>query len=273
MTPFQAQQEIDSLIQKIANSGDADIQTLINNWRRRVVLMIAENEPLDVLTVETLKARIRMLAQQAQQIITKQISDNQRRLFIKGIQTVDNIIKANGIRHALPFLSETKLNALQRFSADQIKGLTDNAIRSISTELDLALLGQKTATEVIANIGKNLDDPSVFGTVARRAQIIYQTEVKRVQNMTTVDRITQAKQQVQDVGKKWVHSHIGIPRPGHLMLDGTVVAADEQFELVGADGGVYSVDGPYDPELPVGEIVNCRCTVVPVVMRFLDQTA
>ena len=149
-----------------------------------------------------------------------------------------------------------------------MKGLTNNALQNINNELDLAVLGQKSASEVIANIGKNLDDPSVFGTLAKRAQVIFQTEVKRIQNITTSDRISQSLQQVSDMGKKWIHSHIGVPRPGHLMLDGVVIKADEQFELVGADGEIYYVDSPHDPMLPVSEVAGCRCTIVPVVMRF-----
>ena len=33
--------------------GDAEIQRVINEWRRQVVLMIAENEPLDALTISS----------------------------------------------------------------------------------------------------------------------------------------------------------------------------------------------------------------------------
>jgi hypothetical protein len=267
-----AQEEIDNLINQISKSGDVEIQSVINNWRRQVITMVAENEPLDALTVETLKARLGALSYQVRLNLTKQMTDNQRRLFVKGIQTVDKILKEQGIATALPFLSERKLEILQKYSANQVNGLVGNALQNVSNELDLAVLGQKSASEVIANIGKNLNDASIFGTIAKRAQVIFQTEVKRIQNMTTHDRIMQSKQQVSDMGKKWVHSHIGVPRPGHLMLDGVVVAADEQFDLIGADGELYQVDTPHDPDLPVGEVVNCRCTVVPVVMRFEDET-
>ena len=266
-----ALEQIKEIIDKLAESGSENIRSVVNDWRRNVVLMIAESEPLDALSVETLKVRLNALSQQVEAELSGVLSDNQRRLFVKGIQTVDRIINEKGIRHALPFISEKKLDLLQKYSAEQIRGLTDNATRSISTEIDLAVLGQKSASEVIANIGKNLDDPSIFGTVAKRAQVIFQTEVKRIQNISTHDRIIQAKQQVGDMGKKWIHSHVGVPRPGHLMLDGVIIPADEQFELVGADGEIYYVDHPHDPDLPAGEVINCRCQIVPVVMRFEQQ--
>ena len=274
-SPFQdmadTHESIKQLIDDLSSAGDANIQAIVNKWRQYSVLQIAEAGTLDPLTTEVLKQRLYALSQQIKRQLIQTMSDNQRRLFVKGIQTVDNIIKSGGISHALPYLSEQKLNALQNYSARQVQGLTEQAYRNVSNELDLAVLGQKPSSDVIEAIGRNLDDPSIFGTIAKRASVIYQTEVKRIQNIATTDRISQMKQQVRDLGKKWLHSHIGIPRPGHLMLDGEIVAADEQFELESADGDIYFVDGPHDPILPVGEVVNCRCTVVPVVMRFLED--
>jgi hypothetical protein len=268
------QKAIDDLIKQISAKGDVEIARIVNEWRKNIVLLVAESgKEMDALSVDVLKARLDRLARQFEMMLTKELTDNQRKQFIKGIQSVDRIIKSGGISHALPFLSERKLEALQNYSAAQVQGLVGNALRNVTSELDLAVLGQKFAVDVIDNIGRNLEDPSIFGTVAKRAQVIYQTEVKRIQNMTTHDRIIQMKQQVKDIGKRWIHSHIGIPRPGHLVLDGTVVAAEEQFELVGADGEIYYVDYPHDPSLPVGEVANCRCSITVVAMRFLDEGA
>jgi hypothetical protein len=260
-TPLQnmsdTHESIKQLIDDITTSGDASIQTIVNRWRQNSVLITAEAGQLDPLTTQVLKQRLYFLSQQVQRQLTQTLSDNQRRLFIKGIQTIDNVLKSGGISTALPYLSEQTLNALQNYSAVQIKGLTDNAYRNISNELDLAVLGQKPSGDVIEAIGKNLTDPSIFGTIAKRASVIYQTEVKRIQNIATADRIRQTQQQVRDLGKKWIHSHVGIPRPYHLFLHGTIVKADEQFELQGEDGEVYMIDGPHDPILPVSEVVNC----------------
>jgi hypothetical protein len=266
-------QKVQALIEQISKSGDAEIQAVINNWRRSIVTMIAESQSLDILTVETLKLRLQYLADQVRQIMTGKISDYQRRVFIKGIQTVDKIIKEKSIFQALPYLSERKLESLYRYSAEQVKGLVGNALQNVTNELDLAVLGQKPVTEVLKAIGKNLDDPSVFGTIAKRAAVIYQTEVKRIQNLTTSDRLKQSIQQVPDLKKKWVHSHVGVPRPYHFMMDGTTIGVNEKFELRGADGNIYMVDAPHDAILPVGEVANCRCIVIPVVGRFeKDQT-
>lgn len=274
MIPLASQEElknVNDLIAEITAKGDASITEILERWRQQIVLMIADSRELDSWTIDTLKARLTALSRQVTQRLVKEMSDNQRRQFIKGVQTVDRVIKSGGINSALPFMSEEKLKLLQKYSANQITGLVDNAIKNITAELDMAFLGQKTAGEVIANIGKNLTDASIFGTIAKRANVIYQTEIKRMQNIATHDRIQQVKQQVRDIGKKWLHSHIGVPRPYHLLLNGTVIGADEQFELIGSDGTSYMVDAPHDPILPVGEVANCRCTVVPVVMRFLEE--
>lgn len=71
--------------------------------------------------------------------------------------------------------------------------------------------------------------------------------------------------------KQWNHCKDPsvMPRPHHLALDGVTADADGYFTLIGADGGTYYVEFPRDPVLPVGEIVNCHCTVTSVVDKDL----
>jgi uncharacterized protein with gpF-like domain len=52
------------------------------------------------------------------------------------------------------------------------------------------------------------------------------------------------------------------------MMDGKTIPVNEKFSLVGRDGIVYKVDGPHDPLLPAGEVINCRCMLIPVVKRY-----
>ena len=273
MTPRAAIQKANmAYIQKaaqLAGSGGGDIRKIIDAWRQRVILTLVEAGEVSPLTGDLIKQRVNQINEEFKQKLESSLSENQRRLFVKGIQIVDKALEAGNIRAAMPYLSEQKLGFLQRYGAEHIKGLTDLARTKIATEIDLAVLGQKPQQDVINAIGKKLgDDASVFGTVQKRAEVIAMTEVNRINQMATVDRLKQAVGQVPDLKKRWLHSHVGIPRPGHLMLHNVTIAADERFELLGQDGEVYFVDGPYDPILPVGEVVNCRCKVIGVVGRY-----
>ncbi len=67
--------------------------------------------------------------------------------------------------------------------------------------------------------------------------------------------------------KKWKHSGTKAiePRENHMDMDGQEVEVEEQFALVGADGGTYYCDYPRDTTLPAGERIKCHCTMGPVV--------
>lgn len=255
--------------EQLAGSGGGDIRKIVEDWRQRVVLTLIEAGEVSPLTGDVIKQRINQINEQFKEKLESSLSENQRRLFVKGIQIVDKALEAGNIRAAMPYLSEQKLGFLQKYGAEHIKGLTEMARTKIASEIDLAVLGQKPQQDVINAIGKRLgDDASVFGSVQKRAEIITMTEVNRINQMATTDRLKQAAGQVTDLKKRWLHSHVGIPRPGHLMLHNVTIAPDEQFELLGQDGKIYLVDGPYDPILPVGEVVNCRCKIIGVVGRF-----
>lgn len=278
MTPRAAIQKANLLYirkaEQLAGSGGGDIRKIVDDWRQRVILILVEAGEVSPLTGDVIKQRINQINEEFRQKLEPVLSENQRRLFIKGIQIVDKALEAGNIRAAMPYLSEQKLGFLQSYGAEHIKGLTDFARTKIASEIDLAVLGQKPQQDVINAIGRKLgDDASVFGTVQKRAEVITMTEVNRINQMATTDRLKQAVGQVPDLKKRWIHSHVGIPRPGHLILHNVTIAPVEQFELLGQDGKMYLVDGPYDAVLPAGEVVNCRCKVIPVVMRFEPATA
>jgi uncharacterized protein with gpF-like domain len=257
----------------LADSSSGDFLKVIDEWRQRVVLVLVEAGEVNPITDDMIKQRIDQINEQFRQKLEPVLTDNQRRLFIKGIQLVDKALEAGNIRTAMPYLSEQKLQRLNEYGAEHIKGLANYARSKIAQEIDLAVLGQKPQQQVIEAIGRKLDSASVFGTIAKRAQVILKTEVNRINQMATADRLKQVSIQVQDLKKRWIHSHIGIPRPGHLMLHLVTIEVKEKFELLGADGKIYYVDSPFDPVLPAGEVVNCRCKVIPVVERFEPANA
>lgn len=275
MTPRQKMtgeyKSISSLIDELMQNGDDEMKAIVERWRKNVVFEIADAGKLDPMTVEILRTRLSALADDVYLKLYKTLTDNQRRLFMKGIQSVDRILTAGDVRAMVPFLSETKLGQLQQFAANEITGITDLAKKKISTELTMAMMGQKPTSEVLDAIGRNLDSPSIFGTIRARSRAIFITEVNRVNNIAAVDRMKQVSDQVPDLMKEWRHSHVGVPRPFHFALHGVRIPAKDQFTLTAADGETYLIDAPHDPILPVGEVVNCRCRAVPVVGRYIKQ--
>lgn len=240
----------------------------VDRLRQNVVLTIVDGGTLDVGTVENLKLRVRFILEQWQTKFERIMSENQRRMFIRGIQVIDAAIAGAKIRQAVPYLGETRLQQIQKFGAELVTGITEDARLKITNELNLAMLGQKPMNEVVNAIGSNLEGASVFGTVARRSLVIMRTEGNRINQLGAVERMKQVSGQIPDMKKRWQHSHSGQPRLGHLQLDGTVIGAKEKFRLLGDDEMIYMVDAPYDLILPASETVNCRCKIIPVVGRF-----
>jgi uncharacterized ubiquitin-like protein YukD len=256
-------------IQNIEGQTARQVVAAVNNLRQNVILILVEQGEIDVFNRDIILNRLESTLHQYADRVGGEVSANQRRLFVRGIQIVDESLRSADLIPAVPHLSETMLEHVQRFTADLITNITDDVRHKIRQQVDLAVLGQKPVGAVINEVGRNLKDPSIFGTIAKRAQVITETETKRIQRMSTSERLKQVRERFPKLKKRWNHAYQGTPRPGHLALDGTVIGVDEKFRLIGEDGQKYDIDAPYDPILPAGEIVNCRCFVTPDVGEIL----
>jgi hypothetical protein len=259
--------------ERVEKAGLKTFLKSVDELRQAVVLNVVEQGEITPATASALKQRIAQTIQYMEPRLNQELSANQHRLFVKGIQLIDEVLETADIRTGLPYLSEQTLEQARAFGADLVTGLTDYTRKRIADQINLAVLGQKPVSDVVKEIGRNLKSPSVFGTVTKRATVIYRTEMSRIQNMAATQRLKQTGKQVQDLKKEWLHSHVGIPRPGHSALDGVVVNVSEKFELVGVDGKLYRVDGPLDPILPLEDSIQCRCRIAPLVGRFMKEQA
>lgn len=266
----QLNKDILAAIRRLEAVKKGSVKSLIaelEKTRQLIVLSVAENGQITSQNVQSLKYTINQIIDTRGEQIRNALSENARRIFVKGIQVIDNALTSEGIRAAVPYLSETKLKVLQDYHAELITDITNDAKARISREITLSQLGQKSVDETVKAIGRNLTKPSIFKTVTKRAETIFKTEVNRIGNVASVERIKQYKKQVPNLQKTWLHSHVGIPRAGHLMLHGVTIPTEQPFKLFGGDGKVYYPNAPHDPILPAGETVNCKCMVVGKIIK------
>lgn len=106
-------------------------------------------------------------------------------------------------------------------------------------------------------------------TYAKRAQTVARTEVVSAYNGSTFQV---ANESDQTAGLEWLATHDKRVRKSHKAMDGKTIGKGEYFEL---DGAIMAYPG--DPNLtaipdatgqipnPASFIVNCRCTIVPIV--------
>lgn len=191
----------------------------------------------------------------------------QETFWQKGQALVDAPMIETGISVGLPELSTTVLDSFNELTIDLISNLTDAARRNIGREIRIGMLGGKTPFEVMEAVGMNLKDPSVFRTIAVRAEAIVRTEYGRVFGKAGQLRMKQAAVHVPELKKEWRWS--GRQRQEHAMIDGQVREVDEEFDIP-LPGGAGSVQGSYprDPKLPASASVNCGCQSLPLIEQW-----
>lgn len=65
--------------------------------------------------------------------------------------------------------------------------------------------------------------------------------------------------------KEWLSTFDNRTRDSHLAMAGKVANIDETFEVENENGGIDNMLYPLDPNGSAGNVVNCRCTILPVI--------
>lgn len=133
----------------------------------------------------------------------------------------------------------------------QVNGNTQAAVRKIVGEGITDGLG---VSEIQAQLQTSVD----FSPL--RALRISRTETTRALNAGTDSALNDAAGEGLLVRKMWVSAEDSAVRPTHVMLDGQIIEAAEQFTTYKGDKA--SRPGGFD--IP-GEDINCRCGLRPVV--------
>ncbi len=183
-----------------------------------------------------------------------------------GENLVDAPLKVTGLYYGY-HISTSSLDALKDFTFHKINELSNVAWNKLKGELTLGMMGGKSPQEVASAIGKSLRRPSIFGSIAERAEVITQTEMGRVFSTAAQMRMKQAAQYVPDLQKVWIHAgHPKKARPSHLAAHGQHVPVNEPFNI----GGVEMMH-PRDPRAPIGEVIRCGCDHVTWTPRWGDS--
>jgi len=190
--------------------------------------------------------------------IKSELNEGLNDAWMQGQNIIDKPLLTINI-HTGWYLSTDILDTLKTFSFFRLDKLTDDAWLNIKSELHLGVIGGKSPAEVVKAIGRNLTSPSIFGTIANRAEVIAGTEIGRVFSMATQLRMEEAAKHVPGLKKQWWHAgHPKLPRPTHVASNGQIVPVDKPFNV----GGVKLMF-PRAPGAPLGEVIGCGCDSIP----------
>lgn len=145
--------------------------------------------------------------------------------------------------------------AVAEFIAEKSAKYITNVNGTTRTALRGALEEGVAANETLGELIGRVDD--VFKGRRGNAETIARTETAPAYNFAT--RAAWAQSGVV-TAKQWLTAHDDAVRPEHAAVDGQEVPLDGAF-VVGGD----SLDYPGDPSGDAGNVINCRCTMVPVV--------
>ena len=228
---------------------------LLKELRKEVALQIVDSD-WKTHHVPQLKDAVEKVVSRFLQQYQAQLSDAEVNLWKAGIDQVDWPLSYIGIQAGTTEISRTALEIVQDYSADLIANLAGDAAAKINAEIAMGILGGRTPWEVMKAVGRNLDEPGVFKTIAVRAETITRTELARVNSLAREVRIEDVVAANPDVRwlKKWVSSRKAHPRPHHAELNGVTVRVDKNFP-----GGIPY---PHAPGLSAKDVINCGCSHV-----------
>jgi SPP1 gp7 family putative phage head morphogenesis protein len=144
---------------------------------------------------------------------------------------------------------------------DSVMDITSNTGKEIARIVQQGLENGLSTEEIALNL-KNTDQSGIFDL--GRANRIARTEATRVVNESTVESYKQLGKAGIQVKKQWLSARDGKVRPSHAALDGQTVGSNEDFVLP-AEYGSHKAASPTGFD-QVGENVNCRCTVIPIIV-------
>lgn len=189
------------------------------------------------------------------------LTTRQEKAFTKGIKQVDDVLLAQGVVPYLPYIPVQSLKNSQALASQLITGLSNDMARRVNTEITLGLMGDMSPYQVMQRLSSFIpplkDAGNMTSTAFGRAEAIARTEMGRINAAATRDRLAQVAEKYKDAKKKWKATHKLNSRPEHQAQEELgPVPMDYEFDVNGV-----ACDGPYDPRLPAGDVINCVCTL------------
>lgn len=280
--------KVNQIIDNILNHERSSIEgakRLLETLRTEVIAEIAQGgSDFNLSMLRQLERAIDFRVQQFDRELRALLSNALTKAGDLGSALVTESIVTIGARPLIGISSQLAQVAAE-YSLAYVDGLSVSAKDQIVAILRRAALGGLTPYEAIKQVGKSLDSPGVFKSLAARAETIVRTEVLRMQSIATQARMLENRDVVALTGyvlkKEWVSAAHGMPvaaqmllrvRTSHALVDGQIRDVDKDFDvpigLVGlVAGDTEPLMYPRDPKASVKQTVSCRCVSAPVVEK------
>ncbi|HKQ06613.1 MAG TPA: hypothetical protein VJ464_15880 [Blastocatellia bacterium] len=243
---------------------------LLDQARSDIVARMAEggHTEWDAYWLRQVRAAVERRLEHLKRDLETSLNQGINRAFDLGNELVSDPVRAAlGVNQPIGISREIVQVATQ-FSASLITDVTTSAQAAIDGVLQRAALGSVTVQTSIAEIGRSLDDPKIFRSIAARAETIFRTEFLRMQSIATQARMRSDAEAMRRagwaLGKRWLPPPLTKrSRLSHFAAMGQERALDDPFEVGGEE-----LMFPRDPAGSAGNTINCRCVSQPTMKRI-----
>ena len=155
--------------------------------------------------------------------------------------------------------------------AQRVRELAPDVVEEMIRRSKYVNVIQTTEDQIakaIAQVDSGLDNQTMIERITAQVQQTFEgIRANRIPTIvqTTVNSAFESGQKeafrvsgVQE--KQWLSQRDGRVRESHDLVDGQQVALNQSFDVMGV-----ALDFPGDPSGPPEEIINCRCTMIPIV--------
>lgn len=186
--------------------------------------------------------------------------DAENEIFVNAATPlITQIVTESGLR-AMALVGMSEFDPTDKVTAAFIKKradmFSDNVNTTTKKRLKKSLAEGALAGESIPELAKRVSDV-MKNRIESSAETIARTEVLSSSNAGTMFGYKQTGL-VQK--KEWLSTYDGRTRDAHKHANGQVVDIDKKFEVDGE-----SLRYPGDPSGSAENVVNCRCTIIPVI--------
>ncbi|MDD3445914.1 MAG: hypothetical protein PHS60_10915 [Zavarzinia sp.] len=244
----------------------AEISAYLTEAERRIKAALAGTPTeFEAYRLSQLQGEVRRAMAAWESSASGAISRGMDQSWSAGQDLVTEPLRAAGvdITARLTAIDTRMLDSYKVMQTDRIRDYSTTAINRINTEIGQAALGVQTPFEAASKVARHLDD------AGGRARMLVRTELGAIYAAAGHARIASAiKAGVTGLRKQWRRSGKLHPRLTHELADGQVQEIDSPF-MVGGGRIMF----PRAPDAPVGERVNCGCTLLPWMdhWRVRDQ--
>jgi hypothetical protein len=235
------------------------VEELLRQAQKQIAGQLAQIDPTKFQFAQLSQLKI-SIDQALNQFATQAVLDvgaAQHASALVGSAIVDAPLEAAGISTVpLGRIALDRVAIAQGYTADLIKGLTQNAAAQVNGVIQRAFLGGQSMTDILKNLGSAMGEDSPFADRVVRAAT---TEILRVHSIASQASLEQAAERHKDLKKQWQHINAArVPRVSHIIADGQIREVTEAFEVDG-EQLMY----PRDPNGSPENTINCHCLQKP----------